>query len=450
MYITSASLGAYAKVAVPLSSRRYHVKRRYGWGAEKYKDGSWKALDRYALRRHVLGTYQVAVRWHAGQLVQHAVIDLDSPPKNVAQRTRGAFPHLVVSSDRLMYARLQQVLAAFQNPPHVIIRSSTSRGPHVYFFFDKPYPGDDVRAVLHATLKAAGLPPNGTVVDKIFPSNQALRLPLGRGSCILEERGGRLQPLFAREVPWRPLPQVAASYAAAGAGEPPAGVYTLLRDVEASPDAFVDMANAARIPLHRLGSAHGGVVGKVVAATSVRAAAAPGSSVPRHQGRGGEALAQAGTRHRQSREFLAFRWRAGIDRVQALTEYRAWLYASAVSGTSKQLAGAITQTLDWYEQEGAAYWKWMTDHWVHPPVHAQAGTRFIAVSLAAGLTRTGHQHTLSTTPTPAWSRTRALAEVTLEDERLLQTVESAWLRKKLKVMSVLSVVRAEGRTAPST
>lgn len=91
--------------------------------------------------------------------------------------------------------RLTAVEDALGDIPYLLFRSSSSRGLHVYVFFEQSVETPRARKVVVDVLARSGLFVCPGFIE-VWPANQALRLPLGRGSCLLDAE--TLAPLAAR------------------------------------------------------------------------------------------------------------------------------------------------------------------------------------------------------------------------------------------------------------
>ena len=151
--------------------------------------------------------------------------------------------------------RVRAVVAALGNVPHLLVRSSSSRGVHVYLFFERPYSAADVNEVVSTRVDAL----LGKEVDKLFPSQQALRLPFGSGSCIVEDDSTALVPRYAEQLYFKHLAAVEDEHQ--GTGALPLVPRVLKRDLPATMKWLAQTVPKLRIPLSALGSPRG-VLGK--------------------------------------------------------------------------------------------------------------------------------------------------------------------------------------------
>jgi hypothetical protein len=179
-------------VLPPHPDGHFHMRARDGWPLVTYRDGvrtGPRPLTSWWVAAHLVGRVLIAPVWlpDPSHAVAFAIIDLDVHDGDHArlQRTLGA------------------VLRALGDPPHALIRSSSSRGLHLYLFFARAAPTTEVRRVIVERLLAAGVAVVPGSVEVYPPSSpQPLRLPLGRGSCILDPE--TLAPIVTVRDPPRP------------------------------------------------------------------------------------------------------------------------------------------------------------------------------------------------------------------------------------------------------
>lgn len=181
-------LRAYRRWTVPGDRwPKLFLKLRWGWRAAKHRrTGDPTRLSDYYLGQHLFGRLTAAAKWQLDDdfTVRLAVIDIDADRRTRSRsRKRASFTH-----------RVGAVRRALREISHLTIRSSSSGGVHLYIFLDRAYPAPRVRTALQGLLEAAGLDIAPGEIE-IWPSAHALRLPLGRGSCILDRN---LRPVFAR------------------------------------------------------------------------------------------------------------------------------------------------------------------------------------------------------------------------------------------------------------
>ncbi len=61
-----------------------------------------------------------------------------------------------------------------QEIPHIIVKSKSGKGYHVYLFFSEPVPAWKARGVMFAVLEEAGIPKEGSSFDRLFPNQDQL------------------------------------------------------------------------------------------------------------------------------------------------------------------------------------------------------------------------------------------------------------------------------------
>jgi|GEM_PF-646807 len=121
------------------------------------------SLDDHAILDHLRGKHWVAT--FPGALTKYLCLDLDHSP-DIEQR-------------------LHEVLKAF--PGSLVFQSSTSKGLHVYYFLDRKVTIGKLQRLIKRRLDFFGIEIRPGLCE-IFPQElRALRLPLGRGSFILDE-----------------------------------------------------------------------------------------------------------------------------------------------------------------------------------------------------------------------------------------------------------------------
>ena len=167
-------IATYMRLVVPEGNARpFHYRARFDWPMAKFKDTDKPRYFRPChVEQHLLGKQLYAVRWHLDRhaffgSTNFAVIDLDFHEE---------LEELV--------QRLGDVEAALGPIPYVLIRSSSSSGFHLYVFFDEYVATARVRDTLVSLLARFGLKVRKGYIE-VWPDNHALRLPLGRGSCII-------------------------------------------------------------------------------------------------------------------------------------------------------------------------------------------------------------------------------------------------------------------------
>jgi hypothetical protein len=142
----------------------YNIKldENSGWLMRKFY-GKRAPLDDYAIAGHLTGKYWVAT--FPGRYTTYLCLDLDD------------------SKD--LKATLDAVLNTF--PKSLVIQSSITKGVHAYFFFDSKIGMNRLHKLIYERLNEHGIGVRPGYCE-IFPqTNRALRLPLGKGSYVLDE-----------------------------------------------------------------------------------------------------------------------------------------------------------------------------------------------------------------------------------------------------------------------
>jgi hypothetical protein len=125
--------------------------------------GKNATLDDYAIARHLTGKHLVGT--FPGPFTKYLCLDLD------------------YSSD--MRVTLDAILRIF--PKSLAIQSSASKGIHLYHFFDSTIGVNKLQKLTKTRLNDHGIGVRRGYCE-IFPQiNKALRLPLGKGSYVLDE-----------------------------------------------------------------------------------------------------------------------------------------------------------------------------------------------------------------------------------------------------------------------
>lgn len=131
--------------------------------------GKRAALDDYAIVRHLMGKHLVAT--FPGPYTKYLCLDLD------------------YSID--LKETLDAILRIF--PKSLVTQSSMSEGIHVYHFFESKISVNKLQKLINKILDSRGIVVQPGYCE-IFPQiNRALRLPLGKGSYVLDEE--TLSPL---------------------------------------------------------------------------------------------------------------------------------------------------------------------------------------------------------------------------------------------------------------
>jgi len=131
--------------------------------------GKRAPLDDYAIAKHMMGKHLVAT--FPGPYTKYLCLDLDH------------------STD--LRATLDAILRIF--PKSLVIQSSMSKGIHLYYFFDSRISVNKLQKLINKRLNDHGIGVRPGYCE-IFPQiNRALRLPMGKGSYVLDEE--TLSPL---------------------------------------------------------------------------------------------------------------------------------------------------------------------------------------------------------------------------------------------------------------
>ena len=131
--------------------------------------GKRATLDDYAIARHLMGKHRVAT--FPGRTPSTLCLDLD------------------YSTD--LKVTLDAILRIFPEP--LVIQSSMSKGIHLYYFLDSKIRVNKLQKLINKRLNNYGIGVRPGYCE-IFPQiNRALRLPLGKGSYVLDEE--TLSPL---------------------------------------------------------------------------------------------------------------------------------------------------------------------------------------------------------------------------------------------------------------
>ena len=144
---------------------RYTImKDNVDWHVIKTKTGKLVKLDEHAVAYHLLGKYWVGT--FAPQIARHLSIDIDFSEKlpSIYRIVRDWVPHPIV------------------------FQSSNSGGLHVYAFlhFGFPIRANKLHSVTTIELRIRKVE-TAPGICEVFPApNKSLRLPLGRGSYLLD------------------------------------------------------------------------------------------------------------------------------------------------------------------------------------------------------------------------------------------------------------------------
>jgi hypothetical protein len=154
------------------------VQCRYPYNIKLADSGDWimrtfygkrAPLDDYAIAKHLMGKHVVGT--FPGPCTRYLCLDLD---------------YCIDLKETL-----DTILRIF--PKSLVIQSSMSKGIHVYYFFDSKIRVNKLQKLIKLRLNDHGIRVHPGYCE-IFPQiNRALRLPLGKGSYVLDEE--TLSPL---------------------------------------------------------------------------------------------------------------------------------------------------------------------------------------------------------------------------------------------------------------
>lgn len=188
LQISEEDLKFYCEVFIKNWQRYMTKKDDEDWHVIKSKTGKLLKLDEHAVAYHLLGKYWVAT--FAPVVPRYLCIDIDASENlpSIYKIVRDWLPHPIV------------------------FQSSNSRGLHVYAFleFNFVMRAKKLISITTTELKMRGVETRPGICE-VFPSpNKFLRLPLGRGSCLLDPEN--LSPMnltlaasirFIKENLWR-------------------------------------------------------------------------------------------------------------------------------------------------------------------------------------------------------------------------------------------------------
>lgn len=168
---------------------RYLIKKEgEEWQPGTTKTGKFLRLDKNVVAYHLMKRYWIAT--FAPEVSHHLCIDIDVSPKF-----------------SLVYNTVRDWI-----PRSIVILSSDRKGVHVYAFIHHNFP---IRSDKLLTIASKELDIRGIITARgtceVFPApNRYLRLPLGKGSCLLDPN--TLNPIkltlaesirFIKENLWR-------------------------------------------------------------------------------------------------------------------------------------------------------------------------------------------------------------------------------------------------------
>jgi hypothetical protein len=398
------------------------LRRTYGW--QRRKRGKRDVgLCRLHVMAHLRGQYVIAQP--AGDFTRWVVIDLDI--------------HNEADADSLL-DRVARVRNALGDAPVIIVRSSTSWGLHLYYRLTDEVPSGQAHDEVVEALRRGGVEVKRGHVE-VFPAGgEALRVPLGAGSTILDD--ATWEPLGARYTKCR---------------------RALLRDVAASLQLMRQLADERQVKLADLTSfkltavpgsiptkpkgqvvAHMLEVGRGGAAPS---SAGPAGCSPSPGSSSGDyfkrlAALQAGVSAQKMRyeEAKLLRWdlvrRQGLNHAQALAAFTEWLdrgqhhsrdlthrWASTRKAMLRQADKAIAHLIRTAGQHGGQGRSWLGER------AGRASWRSFATYLHYMRNHLGKRR---------W-RTAARGALTAADHEALSRLQSDWVRQRLGL--VLCVIR---------
>jgi len=147
--------------------QRYMIKKdNQDWQVIKSKTGKFVKLDEHVIGYHLLGKYWVGV--FAPQVPPYLCIDIDAS-----------------ESLPLIY----RTVRAWVTHP-IVFQSSGSKGLHVYAFleFNFPIRAKKLISITSMELKMRGVETEPGICEAFPVPNKFLRLPLGKGSCLLDPK----------------------------------------------------------------------------------------------------------------------------------------------------------------------------------------------------------------------------------------------------------------------
>jgi hypothetical protein len=389
--LDSTLLDIYRRIAVPTHPAGYHRRGRDGWYPQRWEDtGRAKRITPRVLDAHLSGSATIAATWtlYPFHFTRHAVIDLDVHDED--------------------HERLHYQLGAVQDAlgDLVLIRSSSSRGLHCYLFLDQTEEADRVRPVIAARLERASVRLRPGHVE-LYPDYRPLRLPLGRGSCILDEH--TFEPLAATERRWTARNGTCRT---ALVRDVPNSILLLERLASERRHKLTDLARTlVDVPASGVTLFNEQLPRRVVALD----APAPGELPPAGRYRGGYD------------RLFNLRFRLGLPREEARQAYEEWLRTAP--HTSRDLTGphrerTIRRML---RDADRALDRWDQDIAAGRMFERQAPTLRPATTLHQVAARYIASHRR------AW-RAAATAALTPQDEALIVQLTCPWLERRVRVL----------------
>ena len=162
--ISQEDFNFYSELFIQNRQRYMTKKDDEDWLVTKSKTGKFIKLHDHVVAYHLLGKYWLAVL--APEVPLHLCIDIDAS-------------HSLPSIYRIVRDWV---------PHPIVFQSSDSKGLHVYAFrnFDFPIRANKLIRITSTELKIRGVK-TAPGICEVFPApNKFLRLPLGKGSCLLD------------------------------------------------------------------------------------------------------------------------------------------------------------------------------------------------------------------------------------------------------------------------
>jgi len=146
---------------------RYIIKKEgEEWQPATTKTGKFLRLDKNVVAYHLMKKYWIAT--FAPEVSHHLCIDIDVSPR---------------------FSWVYNTVIEWV-PRSIVILSSDRKGVHIYAFIHHDFPirSDRLLSITSMELKIRGIE-TAPGTCEIFPApNRFLRLPLGKGSCLLDSK----------------------------------------------------------------------------------------------------------------------------------------------------------------------------------------------------------------------------------------------------------------------
>jgi len=147
--------------------QRYLIKKEgEDWQVVKTKTGKLLRLDKNVVAYHLMKKYRVAT--FAPEVSRYLCIDID-----------------VSRNFSLVYNTVREWI-----PRSIVVLSSDRKGVHIYVFIHPDFPISSAKLLSIASMELdiRGIK-TAPGICEVFPApNKFLRLPLGKGSCILDPK----------------------------------------------------------------------------------------------------------------------------------------------------------------------------------------------------------------------------------------------------------------------